>query len=135
MNSVKVREMPDTTDGEGVSFDLRLDGELPRADRNQVMLFSDLKRHSMGEQLADPHENADGIAADQFITRPLWGLAESAPYLHDGRAVTILDAIKTHGGEASSQRTNFEALSEDQQIELHLFLLSLTREPKLRVAR
>jgi len=128
-------ERPDTTDGEPYEIHLARDGEKPRGDHTDVQLFSDLRRHAMGEQLADAVSGPDGIARDEFITRPLWGLAESAPYLHDGRAVTIPEAILAHGGEAATQRSSFEALSSEQQADLHVYLLSLTREPKLRVAK
>src|SRR5213592_3487281 len=47
-----------------------------------VRLFSDLKRHDMGDSLASPGPQGS-IPARQFFTRPLWGLAETAPYLHD----------------------------------------------------
>jgi len=37
---------------------------------------------------------------------PLWGVRDSGPYLHDGGAETIQDAIAMHGGERSRRRTN-----------------------------
>ena len=55
-----------------------------------LFLYSDLKRHDMGERLADhqDEELPDGqiVHRQLWLTRPLWGLAQSAPYLHDGRA-------------------------------------------------
>ena len=36
----------------------------------------------------------------EWRTAPLWGVAASAPYLHDGRAPTLHEAISLHGGEA-----------------------------------
>ena len=99
------------------------------------MLFSDLRRHDMGDELADANDDPDGIPRYEFLTRPLWGLAESAPYLHDGRAGTIPEAILAHGGEAAPARSGFEALDATQQQDVHIFLLSLSREPKLKVAR
>ena len=36
----------------------------------------------------------------------LWGVADTAPYLHDGRALTITDAIKEHGADADSEAFN-----------------------------
>jgi CxxC motif-containing protein (DUF1111 family) len=126
-------ERADTTPGE-VLVDLFADGDAPRGT-NTVALFSDLKRHAMGAALADAHENEQGIPPDVFLTRPLWGLAETAPYLHDGRALMIPEAILAHGGEAQASRDAFAALSAPEQADVHLFLLSLTREPKLRVAR
>lgn len=127
-------ELPDLTGGPPVKVNLVLDGEKPKSQL-VVNLFSDLKRHDMGPALADPHDDPDGIPRSVFLTRPLWGLAESAPFLHDGRAATIPAAILAHGGEAQDARDAFAALSPDDQADLHIFLLSLTREPKPRVAR
>jgi hypothetical protein len=126
-------EHPDTTDGPPVELRLTEDGEHPKAS-SRVWLFSDLKRHAMGPELADPHaDNGAGVGADVWLTRPLWGLAESGPYLHDGRAITIPEAIVAHGGEAQAARDAFVALSRQEQADLHVFLLSLTRVPKARV--
>ena len=69
-----------------------------------------------------------------LILPPLWGLAETAPYLHDGRAGTIPEAILAHGGEATKARDAFAALAPKEQASLHVFLLSLTRTPRARVA-
>jgi hypothetical protein len=128
------KERSDTGSGEPIGIHLLADGEQPRGN-DQVMLFSDLKRHDMGDELADPRDHPDGIARRAFLTRPLWGLAESAPYLHDGRAATIPEAIAAHGGEAAGAREAWEALSREDKGSLHVFLLSLTRQPKVRFAR
>jgi mono/diheme cytochrome c family protein len=97
-----------------------------------VHLFSDLKRHDMGPALATP--SAQGaIPATVFLTRPLWGLAETAPYLHDGRAPTVHDAIVLHGGEATAARDAYLALAEPERASVRVFLTSLSREPKLFV--
>ena len=68
-----------------------------------------------------------------FLTRPLWGLAETAPYLHDGRAPTVHDAIVLHGGEATAARDAYLALDEKGRASVRVFLTSLSREPKLFV--
>lgn len=128
------RERPDTTSGPGVSVQVFLDGDQPRSAPS-VKLFSDLKRHDMGRGLADPHDNQNGIGRSVYLTRPLWGLAESAPYLHDGRAATIPEAIESHGGEAQSARDAFVGLGSDARADLHVFLLSLSRASKVRMAR
>lgn len=95
-----------------------------------VHLFSDLKRHDMGEVLASP--SAQGtIPARVFLTRPLWGLAESAPYLHDGRAPTLDEAIILHGGEAAVARDRYLALDDTGRASVRVFLTSLTRQAKL----
>jgi CxxC motif-containing protein (DUF1111 family) len=127
-------ELPDTTDGEGITLDLAVDGDSPRSGPS-VELFSDLKRHDMGAELADPHDSPSGLPRAVFLTRPLWGLAETPPYLHDGRASTIPAAILAHGGEAKWSREDFAKLTPGEQADLHIFLLSLTRYPKPRVAR
>lgn len=128
------KEMPDTTGGPGVTINLILNGDQPRSSL-QVALFSDLKRHDMGPGLADRYDDPSGVPRSVFLTRPLWGLSETAPYLHDGRAATLPAAILEHGGEAQQSRDAFAALSPDDQADLHMFLLSLTREPKPRVPR
>ena len=97
-----------------------------------VHLFSDLKRHDMGDALATPAPQG-AIPARVFLTRPLWGLAETAPYLHDGRAPTVHDAIVLHGGEAKKARDAYLALDEPGRASVRIFLASLSREPKLFV--
>jgi hypothetical protein len=97
-----------------------------------VHLFSDLKRHDMGASLASPAPQGT-IPARMFLTRPLWGLAETAPYLHDGRAPTIQDAIVLHDGEAAAARDAYLALDAPAQASVRVFLTSLSREPKLFV--
>jgi CxxC motif-containing protein (DUF1111 family) len=125
-------ERSDTTEGEPVKVVLLEDGEQPRGT-GEVRLFSDLKRHRMGPALADPNDDPDGIPRDVFITRPLWGVGETAPYLHDGRAATIPEAIKEHGGEAQPARDLYLGANERDRHDLHVFLLSLSRMPRLRV--
>ena len=92
-----------------------------------VPLFSDLKRHKMGPELAETF-SAGEIPNDEFITARLWGIADTAPYMHDGRATTLEDAIKIHGGEAQEVRDNFVALTEEDQDKL-LFFLGRLRTP------
>jgi len=132
LTSVRWEEWPDTTEGPPVELNLIVDGEGPRGT-SLVKLFSDLKRHDMGEALADAHDGPGDIPRSVFLTRPLWGLAETAPYLHDGRAATIPEAIEAHGGEAAASRDAFRALDPEDRKDLHVFLLSLTREPKVLV--
>jgi hypothetical protein len=101
-------------------FDLNSSGGL------SVPLFSDLKRHDMGPALAE----STGSPLDaQFITARLWGIGDSAPYLHDGRATTLTEAILLHGGEATVARNNFAALPAGEKIALLEFLRNL-RTPR-----
>jgi cysteine-rich repeat protein len=97
---------------------------VPALRRLKVPLFSDLLVHDMGPGLADgiTQEFAEG---SEFRTAPLWGVRFSAPYLHDGRAATLEDAILAHGGEATDARTRFEALDATQRAMLVAYLNSL----------
>jgi len=88
----------------------------------RVPLFSDLKRHDMGPGLAESF----GSPLDaQFITARLWGVADTGPFLHDGRATTLTDAILLHGGEAQAARDAFAARSAGEREDVLAFLRSL----------
>jgi CxxC motif-containing protein (DUF1111 family) len=89
----------------------------------QVNLYSDLLLHNMGSL-------ADGIAqaaasTNQMRTAPLWGLSQSLPYLHDGRALTVDAAIRAHAGDALPAANRYINLSTNQQTQLVQFLNSL----------
>ena len=88
----------------------------------RVELFSDLKRHNMGSELAETNGNA---LDPYFVTARLWGVADSAPYLHDGRAATILEAIAYHGGEAGNSRAAFFKMPVQQRMALLRFVETL----------
>lgn len=89
-----------------------------------VALYSDLKRHDMGPALAEAVPEK-GVPAEVFLTQELWGVGSTAPYLHDGRATTLAEAIKFHGGEAELSRESFEMADEEQQAALIAFLENL----------
>ena len=61
----------------------------------------------------------------EWRTPPLWGVRDSAPYLHDGRAATLRDAIVMHGGQGEAAAKNFAVLGSEQQTRLLLFLNTL----------
>ncbi len=92
-----------------------------------VPLFADLKRHDMGDRLAESFEVDDpaAIGNRRFTTARLWGIADTAPYLHDGRATTLFDAIEFHGGEAQDARDRFVALPVQTRRALIAFLKTL----------
>lgn len=108
---------------------------LPATSDGSVMvpLFSDLRRHDMGEGLKDPvvqGTDVAGIAVKErhFLTRPLWGVADTGPWLHDGRARTLLEAIQLHlseGSEANPVIQTFNQLNPEEQDAIVAFLLSL----------
>ena len=94
-----------------------------------VPLFSDLKRHDMGDELAETFHAASEQQNREFITAKLWGVADTAPYLHDGRAHTLNEAILMHGGAAEAVRNAYAALSDAHRNEVLAFLGTL-RNPE-----
>jgi CxxC motif-containing protein (DUF1111 family) len=109
-------------------------------------IYSDLLLHQMGEGLGgggsygdSPAESVDQPDSDggstspsEWRTPPLWGVADSAPYLHDGRAATLAEAIKLHAGQAGPSATRFASLSDVQREELIAFLNTLRAPSALR---
>jgi len=112
--------------------------------------YSDLLLHDMGSGLAD--NLAEGSASGaEWRTTPLWGLglaknvmlgdakgndlvslARDYPadlnrigYLHDGRARTIDEAIRWHGGEGEASKVAYESLNSTQRNAVIEFLESL----------
>lgn len=93
--------------------------------------YTDLLLHDMGKGLDDGY--TEGIAkTPEWRTPPLWGLGLSKKaqggqvfLLHDGRARSIEDAIRLHGGEAQKSRERFEALTAQDKANLLTFLESL----------
>jgi CxxC motif-containing protein (DUF1111 family) len=96
----------------------------------KVHAYTDLLLHDMGPDLADI---CFGLALpSEFRTEPLMGLRFSedieegeARFLHDGRAKTIDEAIRLHGGEALASRDRFLRLSDADRAALLEFLKSL----------
>jgi cytochrome c553 len=86
--------------------------------------FSDFKRHDMGENLADPDDPL-GIGARMWLTRSLAGVGSTGPWLHDGRATTLDDAIRMHGGEAAAITQSYAELVDADRSALLRFLDSL----------
>jgi CxxC motif-containing protein (DUF1111 family) len=66
-----------------------------------------------------------GAGAREWRTPPLWGLRDSAPYLHDGRADTIADAIVQHDGEGLLAARSFARLMPAERLQIQQFLESL----------
>ncbi|MCR9162817.1 MAG: di-heme oxidoredictase family protein [Nannocystaceae bacterium] len=92
--------------------------------RGLVPLYSDLLLHDMGEALADGIVMKVATGAE-FRTQPLWGVAATGPYMHDGRADTLHEAIVVHGGEAKAAAKAYGALDSEAQHEVIAFLESL----------
>lgn len=114
-------------------------------------LFSDLLLHDMGPDLGavghygvpspPPVDPVDVPLAgtkpseakpkpvpptsQEWRTPPLWGVRDSAPYLHDGRASTLEQAIAFHGGEAADARLRFFFEPPERRQKILAFLKSL----------
>ena len=108
-----------------------------------VGIYSDLLLHDMGEKLNDPAalSSSPGLSQQyygtgesllvsnerkqEWRTPPLWGVRDSAPYLHDGRAENIEEAILAHGGEGERSRQRYFRLSAKAKSELVFYVKSL----------
>jgi CxxC motif-containing protein (DUF1111 family) len=110
-----------------------------------VELFGDLKRHAMGPNLAEavneiagddvtpiPPDPRNRHTPDTFLTENLWGVGSTVPYMHDGRATTLTEAILEHAAsnddaasEARASREAFTTRSLQDQRALLAFLENL----------
>lgn len=95
-----------------------------------VVLYSDLLLHDMGDGLAD--YRTDGSAdGREWRTTPLWGMRLMRDFLngegfllHDGRARSVDEAVRLHGGEAQAARDAFIGLSSSDRAALLDFVES-----------
>ncbi|HEV2419112.1 MAG TPA: di-heme oxidoredictase family protein [Terriglobia bacterium] len=101
-----------------------------------VPAYTDLKLHNICDGPNDPNteplnqnQPAGGSAFfagnQQFITRKLWGLYNSGPFMHHGQFTTMREAILAHHGEAEVSSRAFRALSKYDQGSIIEFLKSL----------
>lgn len=93
--------------------------------------YTDLLLHDMGTGLDDGYTEGFAETAE-WKTPPLWGLGLSKDsqggmyfLLHDGRALSIEEAIQLHGGEGAQSRDDYSQLSEIEKAQLIKFLESL----------
>jgi CxxC motif-containing protein (DUF1111 family) len=103
-------------------------------------IYSDLLLHRMGRTLVAGGSYGEPVLPElvsrdapdpsEWRTPPLWGVADSAPYLHDGRAATLDDAIRLHGGQGQRSAGRFAQLVSDQKANLLAFLKTL-RAPEI----
>ncbi len=102
-----------------------LPGPRLKPDANGVVwvpAYTDLKLHDITSGPSDP--NAEPLDQNQpagsakffagntkFITRKLWGVANTGPFMHHGKFTTMREAVLAHSGEALTSREAFEGLS------------------------
>jgi hypothetical protein len=121
---------PDNSVTEGEKLNGNTLGAFADKDANGqtiVRLYGDLKRHDLGEGIAEaidePIDDAgNGVGRSTFGTKELWGVGCTGPWLHDGRATTLTEAILYHGGDASASREAFKALDAASRKALFAFL-------------
>lgn len=89
-----------------------------------VRLYGDLKRHDMGKAMAEEIDEGN-VGASVFLTENLWGVGNTPPYLHDGRATTLTEAILYHGGDALESKDLFNEASESDKADVLAFLDNL----------
>ena len=94
----------------------------PVFDNKPVPLYSDLLLHTVAT--GDGIEQA-AAAPNEIRTPALWGLRLRRPFLHDGSAATVEDAILRHGAEAEQARRSFLDLTPEDRSALSAFLSSL----------
>ena len=107
-------------------------------------LYSDNLLHDMGVELESSTGYYGGITLvpqsavannkfsvseqptpGEWRSAPLWGVADSGPYLHDGRAETLNEAIQLHRGEATEVAQRFSKQPQADQDDLIAFLKTL----------
>ncbi|MBX6314624.1 MAG: c-type cytochrome [Isosphaeraceae bacterium] len=98
-------------------------------------LYSDFLLH----RLTDPGEGGYGgrkqsveiplpeehPRPEEWKTPPLWGVADSAPYFHDGQSPTLKDAILRHHGDAEVVTETYRGLPNQDQEAILAFLKTL----------
>jgi CxxC motif-containing protein (DUF1111 family) len=99
------------------------DSDVKALAHREVAAYTDLLLHDMGPALADI---CLGLASpSEFRTEPLMGLRFSEKFLHDGRAGSIEEAIRLHGGEGTASRDRFANLPAADREALLGFLKQL----------
>lgn len=66
---------------------------------------------------------------NEWKTPPLWGVAHSAPYMHDGSAGTLEQAILNHRGDATAVTQAYRKLNRQEKQAVVEFLKTLQAPP------
>jgi len=90
----------------------------------------------MGEELSDPGsydtdgaDSRDAPKRGEWRTPPLWGFRDTAPYLHDGRARNLEEAVALHHGQGAASASQFRSMSDLERSQVETFLNSLGAPP------
>jgi CxxC motif-containing protein (DUF1111 family) len=96
-------------------------------------IYSDLLLHDMGEVLndsgiyyqADSPGSESGPGPRDWRTPPLWGFHDTGPYMHDGRAETLDEAVALHDGQGKAAARAYFKLAPHERDQVEAFLKSL----------
>jgi mono/diheme cytochrome c family protein len=100
-------------------------------------IYSDFLLHSLEDRTltGESSYGPDGLPEfplprehprpDEWKTPPLWGVADSAPYFHDGGSATLELAIARHKGGAEPVRKLYDKLGGQDQAAIVTFLKTL----------
>jgi len=114
----------------------RLAPAQPRDEIMMVPAYTDFKLNDVSGEADDmPVESLDmnwpvwapkfAVGNRRFLTRRLWGIANSGPYFHHGMFSTMRQAVLGHAGEAIDSRKAFQTAAKSDQDALIEFLKSL----------
>lgn len=79
-----------------------------------------------GPEPLPEHPRPDDLPRpEEWKTPPLWGVADSAPYFHDGASDTLDAAVLRHQGEAKTVTANYRKLPPADQQAVVAFLKTL----------
>ncbi len=125
--------LPKLGDVEGIYSDLLLHDMGPQpGDADAYTVFVESSRGD-GPAVADRNGSETGAAsAREWRTPPLWGLRDSGPYMHDGRASRIDQAIASHAGQGASASKRYAELSPQRKRQIEAFLMSLAASTRMQ---
>ena len=112
------------------SFQTSAHAPLAELRDQAIQPYTDLLLHDMGPELADSLAEGDADGAE-WRTAPLWSVGltpevnGAEAYLHDGRARTLDEAIRWHGGEGEASRDAYLALTPAERDAVVAFVRSL----------
>lgn len=100
-------------------------------------LYSDLLLHDIDDPNSDGYGRKtppvsppdDHPRVTEWRTPPLWGVADSAPYFHDGASATLSEAILRHRGDANPVTRAYRKLNGGDQQAIVQFLKTLKAPP------
>lgn len=104
-------------------------------------LYSDLLLHTIEDDKSAGSRYSptvpfpeDEPLPSEWRTPPLWDVADSAPYFHDGASPDLRSAILRHSAEAKGVANRFRKLPDADQASLVAFLMTL-RAPSVQAGQ